>query len=64
MARWQRRLDPLQGFVAGGCRLTRDVPALLTESGLRLERMDQAYLPGPAVAGPWAFGTMATAVRV
>ncbi len=63
MARWQRRLDPLQGFVAGGCHLTRDIPALLRESGLRLERLEQAYLPGPAVARPWAFGTMATAMR-
>lgn len=62
VARWQRRLDPLQGLVAGGCHLSRDVPALISEAGLRLERLDQAYLPGPAVSRPWLFGTLATAV--
>jgi SAM-dependent methyltransferase len=62
VARWQRRLDPLQGLVAGGCHLSRDVPALITAAGLRLERLDQAYLPGPAISRPWVFGTLATAV--
>jgi ubiquinone/menaquinone biosynthesis C-methylase UbiE len=63
VARWQRRLDPVQGFVAGGCHLTRDIPVLVRDAGLRLERLDQAYLPAPAFAKPWAFGTLATAVR-
>jgi ubiquinone/menaquinone biosynthesis C-methylase UbiE len=62
VARWQRRLDPLQGRVAGGCRLSRDIPALIAAAGLRLERVEQAYLPGPALARPWAFGTLAIAV--
>jgi ubiquinone/menaquinone biosynthesis C-methylase UbiE len=63
VAAWQRRLEPVQKRVAGGCHLTRDVPALLTAAGLRVERLDQAYLPGPAVARPWGFGSLATAVR-
>jgi ubiquinone/menaquinone biosynthesis C-methylase UbiE len=58
---WQRRLEPLQRRVAGGCHLTRDVPALLTEAGLHVERLDQAYLPGPGIAKPWGFGSLATA---
>ena len=62
VARWQRRLNPLQGLVAGGCHLSRDVTALITAAGLRIERLDQAYLPGPAVSRPWVFGTLATAV--
>jgi hypothetical protein len=49
--------------VAGGCHLTRDIPALLTEAGLRLERLDQAYLPGPGIAKPWGFGSLATATK-
>jgi SAM-dependent methyltransferase len=63
VAAWQRRLEPLQRAVAGGCHLTRDVPALLAGAGLRVERLDQAYLPGPGVMRPWGFGTVATAVR-
>ena len=63
VARWQHRLDPLQGLLFGGCHLTRDVPALATEAGLRIERLDQAYLPGPRVSRPWGFGSLATAVR-
>ena len=62
VARWQRRLDPLQGLVAGGCHLSRDVPALISDAGLRLERVEQSYLPGPAISRPWVFGTVARAV--
>jgi ubiquinone/menaquinone biosynthesis C-methylase UbiE len=61
VARWQRRLDPLQGRLFGGCHLTRDVPALLAEAGLRVDVVEQAYLPGPAVGRPWGFGTLARA---
>ena len=50
---WQHRLEPLQKKVAGGCHLTRDVVGLLTETGLRPERVEQAYLPGPAISRPW-----------
>ena len=63
VAAWQRRMEPLQRRVAGGCHLTRDVPTLLTDAGLHVERLDQAYLPGPAIARPWGFGSLATAVR-
>jgi len=60
---WQRRLEPLQRRVAGGCHLTRDVAQLLTGAGLDLRRLDQAYLPGPGFMKPWAFGSLAIAVR-
>lgn len=63
VATWQRRLEPLQKRVAGGCHLTRDVPALLAGAGLELEHLQQAYEPGPAISRPWTFGTIATAVR-
>jgi SAM-dependent methyltransferase len=63
VAAWQRRLDPIQGLVAGGCHLTRDIPALLRDAGLRVERLEQAYLPGPGISKPWGFGSLATAVR-
>ena len=48
-ARWQRRLDPLQRRVAGGCHLSRDIPALVRRSrpgGRR--RWSRPTCPGPA----------------
>jgi ubiquinone/menaquinone biosynthesis C-methylase UbiE len=63
VAAWQRRFEPLQKRIAAGCHLTRDVPALLADAGLQVERLDQAYLPGPGISKPWEFGTLATARR-
>ena len=31
--KWQDRIDPLWGKIAGGCHLNRDIPKLLTEGG-------------------------------
>jgi SAM-dependent methyltransferase len=54
--RWQRRLEPVQRAVAAGCHLTRDIPALVTAAGWRVEEREQAYLPGPGFARPWTYG--------
>ena len=52
VARWQRRLEPLWGRIAGGCRLTRDAPAALRTAGFAVEALSQRYLAGaPRVAG-------------
>jgi len=59
VARWQRRLDPVQRRVAGGCHLTRDVPALVADSGLHVDTVRAEYLPGPRT--PWTFGYLGTA---
>ncbi|MBD8869522.1 class I SAM-dependent methyltransferase [Nocardioides donggukensis] len=61
VARWQRRLDPVQRRVAGGCHLSRDIPALLEAAGLEIEDLTGAYLPGPTVSRPWTFGYVGTA---
>lgn len=45
--RWQDRLQPLWGKIAGGCHLGRDIPALLQEAGFRLTDLHTRYLPGP-----------------
>jgi len=63
VVRWQRRLEPAQRALAGGCHLTRDVPALLADAGLEVDRVRAAYLPGPRVARPWTFGFVGRAVR-
>lgn len=60
--RWQRRLDPLQRRVCGGCHLSRDVPAMLEEAGFRVTALEQDYLPGPRVIAPWGYGSLGRAV--
>lgn len=50
--RWQARLDPLWGKIAGGCHLNRPVPQLIQDAGFRVEKMETMYLPGtPRFAG-------------
>lgn len=43
VARWQDRLQPIQGRVAGGCHLNRAIADHLSGSGLALEDLDTFY---------------------
>ncbi len=45
--RWQERLQPVWGPLAGGCQLGRDIPALLRAAGFALPDLQTRYLPGP-----------------
>lgn len=57
VARWQRRLDPIQGRVAGGCQLSRDVPAVVRDAGFEVDYLDEGVLiPGPRLLEPWGHG--------
>lgn len=50
--RWQDRINPLWGRLAGGCNVNRDAAAILEGAGFRFERLDTFYLPGaPKFAG-------------
>jgi SAM-dependent methyltransferase len=52
VARWQERLDPLWGRIAGGCHLNRPIPSLIETAGFAVETMETLYLPGtPRFAG-------------
>lgn len=55
VARWQHRLDPIERRIAGGCQLSRDIPALVRDSGLEVESVDASYLPGPRAGRPWTY---------
>jgi len=50
--KWQRRIEPFWKKIGGGCHLTRAIPALVTETGFKIDDLDTMYLPGsPRFAG-------------
>lgn len=54
VARWQRRLDPLERRWADGCRLTRDPLALVRDAGFEVAALTQRFVRGPK---PWTYFT-------
>lgn len=56
--RWQRRLDPLQQRLAGGCHLTRPIADLVTNAGFEITELDIFYERGaPKPLGAFTLGT-------
>jgi SAM-dependent methyltransferase len=56
--RWQRRLEPIQKRVFGGCHLTRPVVELLTAAGYEIVDLDVFYEDGaPKAVGADSLGT-------
>lgn len=52
--RWQRRVQPVWGRVAGGCHVDRDLPALIEQAGFVVEVQQARYIgPGPARVWGW-----------
>lgn len=60
VARWQRRLEPMQKVVADGCHLTRDPTELVEAAGFEIERVETRYGRGPK---PYAWFTEGAAVN-
>jgi ubiquinone/menaquinone biosynthesis C-methylase UbiE len=55
--RWQRRLEPLQKRLFGGCHLTRRIADLLTDAGFTITELDVFYEQGaPKVLGAQSLG--------
>lgn len=44
--RWQRRLEPINKRLAGGCHLTRKIPELIEQAGFRVDPFDSYYYEG------------------
>ncbi|HET9876212.1 MAG TPA: class I SAM-dependent methyltransferase [Mycobacterium sp.] len=44
--RWQHRLNGLQQRMAGGCHLTRDIPAILNAGGMTVVQLNTYYQTG------------------
>lgn len=53
--RWQRRLEPVQKRLGGGCHLTRQPAEALEGAGFEVVDLEAAYLPGPAISKPAGF---------
>ena len=57
VARWQHRIEPVQKRVFGGCRLTRQIPALVEQSGFEITELDVFYQDStPKVMGAYSLG--------
>jgi SAM-dependent methyltransferase len=56
--RWQRRLDPVQKRIAGGCHFTRPVVDLLRTAGFTVTELDVFYEKGTSrIAGADSLGS-------
>lgn len=62
VAKWQKRVEPFWKPLAGGCHLTRDIPALLAQGGFKIDRVERMYLPStPKIAGFVSWGSAQSA---
>ena len=58
----QSGVEPFWRRIAGGCHLTRDIPAIIAAGGFRIDRLDTMYLPNsPRFAGYNYWGTAVVA---
>jgi ubiquinone/menaquinone biosynthesis C-methylase UbiE len=60
--RWQKWIEPCFKFAFEGCHLTRHIPSLVAESGLRIERINEGYLapfPKSATYCYWGLARLA-----
>jgi SAM-dependent methyltransferase len=60
VARWQRRLNPIEMAVADGCQLTREPVVLVESSGWCVTANYQRFAPGPK---PWSYFTSLRAIK-
>ena len=50
--KWQNRINPFWGKLAGGCNTNRKIPSLIQDSGFDIIEMEEMYLPNtPKIAG-------------
>ena len=62
--RWQRRLEPLQKRLVGGCHLTRQITGLVTAAGFTVTDLDVFYETGTTkVTGAASLGVAVAPAR-
>jgi ubiquinone/menaquinone biosynthesis C-methylase UbiE len=60
VASWQRRIEPLNKRLAGGCHLTRNIPEMIEAAGFELGLLDSYYFPGEPKPFGYTFEGRAT----
>ena len=58
---WQNRINPIWGKLFGGCNINRDIPKIIQQSGLKINKLEQMYLPStPKIVGYnyWGMATL------
>ncbi len=56
--KWQNRINPIWGKIAGGCNINRDIPNIINSAGLKINNLEQMYLPStPKIVGYNYWGT-------
>ena len=43
---WQKRLNPMQKRIAGGCHLDVNIPKVIKDAGFEMSSMNSMYRPG------------------
>ena len=50
--KWQDRINPIWGKIAGGCNINRNIPSLIQQAGFDIVELEEMYLPNtPKIAG-------------
>jgi hypothetical protein len=44
---WQKRLNPIQKRIAGGCHLDVNIPKVIKDAGFEMSSINSMYIPGP-----------------
>jgi ubiquinone/menaquinone biosynthesis C-methylase UbiE len=45
--KWQKRLNPIQKRIGGGCHLDINIPSVIKYAGFELSDLNSMYIPGP-----------------
>jgi ubiquinone/menaquinone biosynthesis C-methylase UbiE len=54
--RWQRRIEPIQKRLFGGCHVTRPIADLVAGAGFTITDLDVFYAEGPKTVGAFSLG--------
>ena len=50
--KWQKRINPFWGKLAGGCNINRKIPLLIQNAGFEIVELEEMYIPKtPKIAG-------------